>query len=228
MSEYRFSALCPPDFSLCLASASPRRRRLLTGMGIRFTVYVSHADESLPDGTLPDRAVLLLARRKAEAAAAALPDGTAVLAADTLVACDGRILGKPRSEAEADDMLRLLCGRAHSVYTGVCLLYGGRAFCGCRETTVYMRATSEDERTAYIQTGEPMDKAGAYGIQGLGGQLVERIDGDFDNVVGLPTGLVDELLCDAFLHRTPSHKDTGTGNDPFQTAGGMTQNEILE
>lgn len=190
MENDRF--ICPPDLHLVLASASPRRRDLLGAMGLSFTVRVSEADETLPAGTPPAEAVRLLAARKARAVLAA--EDEVILSADTLVALDGRALGKPRDEAEAKSMLRALSGRTHEVYTGVAVRFRGRLFCEADCTRVRMRPFDEAEIAAYVATGEPMDKAGAYGIQGLGGALVEGVDGAFDNVVGLPCALVDRLL----------------------------------
>ena len=189
----RFLTLCPPHVRLTLASASPRRHELLSGMGLAFTVTPCDVDESLPAGILPEDAVLLLAERKARVSSL-LPD-TVILASDTLVALDGIALGKPRDEADALSILMRLSGRTHSVHTGVAVRYADRLLSAQDTTLVHMRPFNEEEARAYIKTGEPMDKAGAYGIQGLGGRLVSHIEGAFDNVVGLPTRLVDELLC---------------------------------
>ncbi len=191
----RFLSLCPAGLSLCLASASPRRRELLAGMGLTFSVSPCDVDESLPAGIAPDEAVVLLAERKARAATPA-EEPAIILASDTLVEADGVSLGKPADAEDACRMLMRLSGRAHRVHTGVAVRLGERLLSARDTTTVYMRPFTEEEARAYIATGEPMDKAGAYGIQGLGGRLVSHIEGAYDNVVGLPTGLSDRLLCE--------------------------------
>lgn len=194
MDTYEIKAL-PRGYTLLLASASPRRRELLGEMGLPFTVQVSEADEDLPEGIAPRDAVLLLACRKAEAVTRTLTlPHTVVLAADTLVALDGRALGKPADKEEACAMLRALSGRVHHVYTGVALTLDGHAVQDVCETAVRFRRLSEEEIRTYVETGEPMDKAGAYGIQGLGGRLVDGIEGEYDNVVGLPRLMTDRLL----------------------------------
>ena len=192
MCKYRFQL--PADVTLILASASPRRRELLSGMGLTFTVCPCDVDESVPQGMHPADAVVLLARRKAEAVAALHPDAI-VLASDTLVEIDAMPLGKPQDEADAVSTLMRLSGNEHRVHTGVAVMHRGRCFAEKDTTRVFMRQFDEKEARAYVATGEPMDKAGAYGIQGLGGRLVERIEGNYDTVVGLPTRLSDDLLC---------------------------------
>lgn len=179
-----------------LASGSPRRREILAMLGYRFECRPAHADESLPRGISPEEAVRLLARRKASADASAgahLP----VLAADTVVALDGVLLGKPVDGADARRMLRLLSGRTHEVYTGVCLSAGGRVaeLAQCTRVTFY--PLSEELIDRYAASGEPLDKAGAYGIQGRGSVLVARIEGDYYNVVGLPAAETVRLLASA-------------------------------
>ena len=186
----------PPRFEqgehrVILASGSPRRRELCTAMGLTFTVKTSDVDETIPTGTSPREAVEMLSRRKAEAV---LPADAIVIAADTVVAIGDTILGKPTDEADAHAMLCMLGGRTHDVFTGVTVCYHGRILTASAETAVTFRPLRDEEITAYIATGEPMDKAGAYGIQGLGGALVESIDGEFDNVVGLPCRLLKEML----------------------------------
>lgn len=197
MNEYKFPVHSPSAPPVILASASPRRRELLGGMGISFTVRVSEADENIPVGTPPVCAVELLARRKGEAVAAETEGDCLILAADTLVALGDRALGKPRDAEEAKEMLRTLSGKTHEVHTGVAVLRGGKIYSGAATTEVVFRTLTEEEIADYVATGEPLDKAGAYGIQGLGGALVARIAGEFDNVVGLPCRLADELLCRA-------------------------------
>ena len=139
-----------------------------------------------------------LAKQKAEEVAALpLAAGKSVLGADTVVALNGEILGKPKNAADAERMLVALSGNTHEVHTGVAVLRRGKIYSGAATTEVVFRELSEEEIAAYVATGEPLDKAGAYGIQGLGGALVARIAGEFDNVVGLPCRLADELLCRA-------------------------------
>ncbi len=178
---------------IVLASASPRRRDLLSSLGLSFTVYVTDADETVAGSPTPDELVKILAGRKAEAAAAVFPDSV-VIAADTVVSIDGEILGKPENDADAARMLRLLSGRRHTVYTGVTVASGGERFSDVTATDVYMRKLGEDEISAYIKTGEPRDKAGAYGIQGLGGVFVTRVDGEYFSVTGMPKEATARLL----------------------------------
>lgn len=180
---------------IILASSSPRRRELLEAVGCDFEVMVSDADETVPAGTPPEEAVVLLARRKCAAVAALAPERV-VLAADTLVAIDGEALGKPSSPEDAAAMLRRLSGREHSVYTGVAVRRGGREAYSREETRVRFRSLTEGEIERYVESGEPMDKAGAYGIQLRGALLVEGICGDYPNVVGLPLALSARLLAE--------------------------------
>lgn len=178
---------------LYLASSSPRRRELLEGMGIEYVLRAVPTDEET--NALPREAVAVLARRKAEAAAAGLTEGL-VLGADTLVALSGKAMGKPRDAGEACAMLEALSGKAHQVYTGVCLVDAatGISRVEVARTDVYFRDLSPEEIRAYVATGEPMDKAGAYAIQGGAGKFVERIEGSFQNVMGLPVELLAEML----------------------------------
>ncbi len=192
--SYRSPLLCPPGLSIVLASASPRRRDLLSAMGLTFTIAPCEVDEAVAPGMPPDDAVEHLAVRKARAAQGAHPDAL-IIASDTLVADGMTALGKPHDAPEAHAMLARLSGRAHSVHTGVAVLWRDRLLSDRDTTRVIMRPYDDAEIAAYIATGEPMDKAGAYGIQGLGGQLVARYEGAFDTVVGLPTRLLDRLLC---------------------------------
>ena len=183
------------DMEIVLASGSPRRRQLLEQIGLTgFRVLPSDADESLPDGIAPGKAVERLSARKGAAVAAQARPGALVIAADTVVALDGAILGKPRDRAEAEAMLTALSGRTHQVYTGVTLLQDGRRLTEHEVTAVTFRPLSPEEIAAYVSTGEPMDKAGAYGIQGLGALLVERLEGDYFNVMGLPLCRLGEML----------------------------------
>ena len=176
-----------------LASGSPRRKELLGLIFEQFAVIPSSADETLAPDTAPDEAVKELAQRKAADIAASHQDDL-VIGADTVVYCDGEILGKPADPKDAERMLRLLSGKTHSVFTGVCLLKGGEKRVFAEETKVTFYPLSDEDIAHYIASGEPFDKAGAYGIQGKGTLLVKKIDGDFFNVVGLPTGRLARAL----------------------------------
>lgn len=178
---------------LVLASGSPRRLELLRSMGIPFEVDAPVVDESCQGP--PESQVLELAVRKAEAAAMRHP-GRVIVAADTLVHVEDAVLGKPKTPAEAKAMLQSLSGRWHGVYTGICVLDGakGARLAKAQRTEVLFAKLTDDIVDKYIHTGEPMDKAGAYAIQGIGGMFVEEIRGSFSNVIGLPTALLRELL----------------------------------
>ena len=180
-------------FRLILASASPRRRELLQRMGYAFEVCAPDVDEHV-EGRAED-IVRTLAVRKARAAAARCDEGI-VVASDTLVSLEGKPLGKPTDESEAYAMLRALSGRSHEVFTGVCLLDAatGREAVEVVETRVRFRALSDAQIWDYIRTGEPMDKAGAYGIQGGAGKFVEALEGSFENVMGFPVDEVERML----------------------------------
>ena len=178
---------------LLLASASPRRLELLRALGLEPLVRPADVDETLRPGEDPHDAAERLARAKAAAVAEGAPAGAVVLAADTIVVLDGEALGKPRDDADARRMLRALRGRAHDVVTGVALARDGRLV-SARETTEVLFAPMTDEEVdAYVASGEPADKAGAYALQGLGGLFVERITGTPSNVIGLPFRLVRRL-----------------------------------
>ncbi len=183
-------------YTLVLASASPRRREILTAGGISHVVRPADIDESVFSGIEPKLMVQLLAAGKAAAAAENADEW--LLGADTVVTLDGKVLGKPKDEAEAVEMLTMLSGKTHFVYTGIALICArdGRMKTHCEETSVTFRNLSEAEICAYVATGEPMDKAGAYGIQGKGGALVAKTEGDFQNVVGLPLAAVKRLFAD--------------------------------
>ena len=182
---------------LHLASTSPRRREILAALNLDFTVVHVEVDETPLDGEVPDEMVLRLAVAKAEAAAIG-PEQVS-LGADTVVVIDGRILGKPVDEADCLAMLAALSGRGHKVVTGVALGGAGGTRTALSETDVYFREISRDEALAYWQSGEPRDKAGAYAIQGLGGAFVERIEGSYSGVVGLPVFETLALLNEAGL-----------------------------
>ncbi len=171
--------------ALILASGSPRRQELLRLITPDFTVRVSGAEEHVQPGLTPAQTVEMLARVKGEAVFRECP-GETVLSADTVVELGGVLLGKPASPEEAAEMLRALSGKTHRVFTGVCILAPGKCsvFHECTEVTFY--PLSEEEIAAYVTTGEPFDKAGAYGIQGRGALLVEGIKGDYYNVMGFP------------------------------------------
>ncbi|MBO6163760.1 MAG: septum formation inhibitor Maf [Lachnospiraceae bacterium] len=174
---------------LILASQSPRRMELLDLAGLKYICIPSDADETVPAELAAEDTPEYLAVRKADAVLAEHPEDV-VLGADTLVVMDGKPLGKPANEAEARDMLRRLSGREHYVYTGVAILSKDRRSVFTSVTKVEFFPLSDREIDAYIATGEPMDKAGAYGIQGRGALLVKRIRGDYFTVVGLPVAEV--------------------------------------
>jgi septum formation protein len=186
---------------LVLASASPRRARLLQELGIPFRVVVSAVDESLRPHEEGGEAVLRLARAKAEAVARR--ESLPVLAADTEVILDGRVLGKPPSSAAALAMLAQLSGRTHEVMTGVCLLRGGVARSGIERTSVTFAEMTEAERAWYVATGEPLDKAGAYHVDGRGALFIHAVSGSPSNVAGLPLRLVFRLAREAGLSLGP-------------------------
>ncbi len=171
---------------IILASGSPRRKELLTQMGLPFQVAVSDVDETIDPSLPPAQQVYTLSRRKASAVAETVGDGKLVIAADTIVALGGEVMGKPHSNHDAARMLGLLQGRTHQVYTGFTLQQGERVDTHVECTSVTFRPMTAGEIAAYVATGEPMDKAGAYGIQGRGGVFVEGIQGDYFNVMGLP------------------------------------------
>lgn len=179
---------------MILASQSPRRRELLGFICAEFEVIPAVGEEIIPEGAAPAEAVLALSRQKAEEIAAQFPNET-VIGADTVVSIDGEILGKPRDEQEAADMLKRLSGRVHSVFTGVCVVFpDGRTENFAEETKVEFYPLSEREIADYIATGDPMDKAGAYGIQERGAKNVKGIVGDFYNVMGLPVSRLYRVL----------------------------------
>ena len=195
---------------LILASASPRRQELLRNAGIPFIVFPSNIPEAPFDGEGPRECAERLAREKAMAVSRQHPDSF-VLGADTTVVVNGEMLGKPRDEDDARRMLRLLSGRTHQVTTGVCLV--GSLRTGNQEpetgfedtrsetTLVTMTSLTDEDIRSYVATGEPMDKAGAYAIQGIASRWIPRIEGDYFNVVGLPVALVYRMLQEHGLRR---------------------------
>ena len=178
---------------LILASASPRRKALLSLFGIPFTVRAADIDETMDPEKPPFDEVARVSRLKALAVSRGEED--VVIAADTIVVCQGKVLGKPHSEAEAASMLRLLSGRDHQVMTGCTVLFGDRAETFTEVTSLHFRPLSEKEILKYVQSGEPMDKAGSYGIQGGAALFCEKLEGDYYNVMGLPVCRLYETLC---------------------------------
>lgn len=170
---------------IILASASPRRKELMELAGYDFEVICADIVEVVPEEAMPQKVVMSLALQKAQAVAAEHKEAV-VIGSDTVVALDGKILGKPHSEQEACEMLRSLSGRTHKVFTGVAIVCGGKVKNFFDETDVEFYSLGDDEIKKYVATGEPTDKAGAYGIQGKGSVLVKRINGDFFSVMGLP------------------------------------------
>ena len=178
---------------LVLASASPRRQELLRNAGINFEVQPANIPENALHGEAAKDCAERLARDKALAVARQRPHDS-VLGADTVVVVDGQLLGKPSGAADAARMLRLLSGREHQVITGVCLVVSGQWSVASQTTSVTMSEITEKEIADYVASGEPMDKAGAYAIQGIASRWIPRIEGDYSNVVGLPVALVFEML----------------------------------
>jgi septum formation protein len=181
---------------IILASASPRRAELLRNAGIAFRVVVSNLEEAPESGEEPEAYARRLARDKARVVARQFPNEP-VLGADTVVFTEHHLLEKPLDAADAARMLRVLSGRAHEVTTGVCLIVNGKEDVRSETSRVYFDRLSEDDIAAYIATGEPMDKAGAYAIQGRASQWIGKIEGDYFNVVGLPVALVARMLREA-------------------------------
>ena len=184
---------------IVLASASPRRSQLLEALGLKFSVSPSPADEPAPtreDGRAPGAFVERLARLKASA----LASDDLIIAADTVVVIDGEILGKPADSSHAAAMLARLRGRTHRVYSGICVKHGETIQSAHQVTNVTFGHFSDDFIAAYVQTGEPLDKAGSYGAQGKGALLVAKIEGDYWNVVGLPLVRLSKMLCEFGVH----------------------------
>jgi septum formation protein len=178
---------------LILASASPRRADLLRAAGFSFEILAVQVDERFERGEAPDVAVTRLAEAKALGTAALRP-GTVVVGADTTVVVRGESLGKPTDDEDAKRMLKLLSGRSHEVLTGICVCAGGRRLVHVEPTRVRMVQLSDAEIDWYVSTGEPVDKAGAYAVQGLASRFIEGIEGSYSNVVGLPISSLYNLL----------------------------------
>lgn len=184
---------------LVLASASPRRKEILQNLGLSFEVITSDAEEKQENGIPPYMMVQQLAMIKGTDVALRVKDAL-VVSADTIVYLDGKVLGKPGTVEKAREMLKMLSGNEHEVYTGICITDsgGGKSVSDYEVTKVKFRTLTDEEIEKYILTGEPMDKAGAYGIQGKGCLLVEKINGDYLNVVGLPAAKLARVLKEEF------------------------------
>lgn len=177
---------------IILASKSPRRKEYMEKICGQFSILTADTDEALPRGMHPRDGVRILAERKGLAVIEKFAEectGALIVAADTLVEADGIAFGKPQDKADAERMLKFLRGRAHGVHTGIALFYRRKMLSATDSSTVYFKDCSDEEIKAYVESGEPMDKAGAYGIQGLGGRLVDHLVGEFDTVVGFPSKL---------------------------------------
>ena len=179
--------------TIVLASRSPRRSELLAAAGISFEVLAADIDETPHTNEAPEAYVERLAIEKASAVLALRP-GTTVIGADTTVVIDGQILGKPADAQDATDMLRLLQGRAHDVFTGVAVASASGVLAAVAHTRVWFRVMTDEDISWYVASGQPMDKAGAYGIQGLASRFIDRIHGSYTNVVGLPVAVVFSIL----------------------------------
>ena len=188
---------------IVLASGSPRRRELLSKLYDKFDIITSEVDESLDEGITPICGVEMLAVRKGAAVAAMLADDSVIVSSDTLVEIGGVPLGKPTSREDAYRMLSMLSGNYHNVHTGIAVHYAGGVVSGVASARVKFKPLTDEEIYAYIDGGEPMDKAGAYAIQGEGGKFIEGYDGDFDTIMGLSVSLTKSLI----------DKITGENND---------------
>ena len=182
---------------IILASKSPRRRELLSAIYDNFEIISLEVDETLPNGMHPYDGVRALAERKGREVALAEGEDALIISSDTLVELDGLALGKPNGREEAKKMLHSLSGRAHNVHTGVAVHYRGKVFSGVDSSSVTFKKLSEADAREYIATGEPMDKAGAYAIQGIGAKFVEKYEGEFDTIVGLGLKLTKKLIEEA-------------------------------
>lgn len=184
---------------IILASKSPRRRKILKELGINYKLWSGEADETVDKKYRPDVLVRLLAKRKASACACEVDTrDTLIISADTVVALNGKILGKPKDDEDAFNMLRSMSGTTHYVYSGVCAIYNGKTVCASEKTKIKFREISDREIERYLATGEHRDKAGSYGIQEKGGYFVESVSGDINNVVGLPVLKLRNMILDTF------------------------------
>ncbi len=190
----------PPSVQIVLASGSPRRRELLEQIGLPFSVVPSCAEETIPEGLTPYLAVQSLSLLKATDVAKSQQDDVLIIGADTIVVLEDEILTKPQDAQDAANMLRRLSGKRHSVLTGLTVFRrkDGKSVSVTEETAVYFKELTEQEIASYINSKEPLDKAGAYGIQGLGGLWIDKIEGDYYNVVGLPLAKLGKLLHEEF------------------------------
>lgn len=180
-----------------MASASPRREQLLRQVGYEFQVLPSRAEEDNTAKLPPEELVQTHARAKAWDVARQVAPADIVIGADTLVVLDGKVFGKPGSAEQACRMLQELSGRTHSVWSGIAIVKEGRCLCAAVETRVTLGRLNEEEIKRYVATGEPLDKAGAYAVQGIGAVFVEKLDGCYFNVVGLPLNALSRLLSEA-------------------------------
>lgn len=180
--------------SIILASKSPRRQELLKLLGLEFTVHTADIDEHMDPSLPPEQEVARVSAEKARAVAKDCAEEDIIISADTIVVIDGQILGKPKSEADAIRMLNLLSGRRHEVMTGLTVLSGGQSQTQVVRTGIEFRRLTDREIDAYVATGEPMDKAGAYGIQGRASIFVSHLDGDYFCVMGLPVCTLTQML----------------------------------
>lgn len=188
-------------YGMILASASPRRKDILSNIGVKFGIFTADCDEYIEEGTEPENAVMLLSMKKCAASAKYFSgEDKIVIGADTVVVFENEILTKPKDKEDAHIMLKRLSGKTHSVLTGVSILRTSDAKCESfyEKTDVKFKDLTDEEISAYIATGEPLDKAGSYGIQGIGSVFIEKIDGDYFNVVGLPVSRLCEKLKNEF------------------------------
>ncbi len=179
---------------IILASKSPRRKELLGTVYEEFEIITRETDETLPEEKHPREGVEILAIRKGKAVENEVGKDAVIISSDTLVELDGAPLGKPLDENDAFRMLRSLAGKTHNVHTGVAVHFNGRVASGTDSASVKFREITDEEIYAYIKTGEPMDKAGSYAIQGIGNKFIEKYDGDFDTIMGLSVKLTKELI----------------------------------
>ncbi len=179
---------------LILASSSPRRREILENAGYKFEILPANIDESVPNDISPEDAVKMIAAKKASAVKENCSNDDIILGADTVVCLDGEIIGKPVSLEDAKNTLKRLSGNTHSVLTGYCLIKGEKIISGVEKTEVTFRELTDFEIDEYVASGEPMDKAGSYGLQGKGGLFARGINGDYNNIIGLPISTVSSII----------------------------------